>query len=139
MALSVFDDKAREPQAADLQGVLGRSGILWDRLVAHVEAEFPPLEQTWLHSGAKWGWSLRLKQKKRTVLYLTPGNRHFLVGLVLGEKAVAAAKAQPLPGPTLDLIAEAPRYPEGRGIRIEVRFKKDLEAVKALAAVKMAT
>jgi hypothetical protein len=38
----------------------------------------------------------------------------------------------------LEIIDEAPKYAEGRGVRIEVRTKKDLEAVKQLAAVKMA-
>jgi hypothetical protein len=69
---------------------------------------------------------------------MTPQKRRFLVGFALGEKAVRAAHAIPLDGSVLALIDEAPRYPEGRGVRIEVRTKKDIETVKRLAAVKMA-
>lgn len=138
MALSAFEDRSSEPQAAHLQTVLGRSGRLWGQLVAHVETEFAPAAASWNYAGAKWGWSLRLKQKKRTVLYMTPCNRHFLVGMVFGEKAVAAARSSLLPGSIMALIDEAPRYAEGRGFRVEVRLKKDLEAVKELAAIKMA-
>ena len=94
MALSAFDDRSREPQAADLKSTLGRSSTHWDSLISHVEAEYAPLDKTWNFAGVKWGWSLRLKQKKRTVLYMTPCNRHFLVGFALGEKAVAAARAR---------------------------------------------
>ena len=82
---------------------------------------------------------LRLKQKKRTVLYMTPCNRHFVVGFALGEKAVKAAHAGPLPSSILAIIDEAPRYAEGRAVRVEVKTKSDLEAVKQLAAVKMAS
>jgi hypothetical protein len=38
----------------------------------------------------------------------------------------------------LKVIDEAPKYAEGRGVRLEIRNKKDLEAVKELAAIKMA-
>ena len=138
MVLSAFDDKSEKPQAADLQGMLGRSSVHWDRLIAHIESEYAPLDKTWNFAGAKWGWSLRLKQKKRTVLYMTPCNRHFLVGLALGEKAVKAAHARPLPSSTLAIIDEAKKYAEGRGIRVEVRNTKDLAVAKDLASVKMA-
>jgi len=138
MALSAFDDKSREPQALELERALGRSSVHWEKLVTHLRAEYAPLDVTWGFAGAKWGWSLRLKQKKRTILYMTPCNRHFLVGFALGEKAAQAAHARPLPSSILAIIDEAPKYAEGRGVRIEVRTKKDLEAVKDLAAIKMA-
>ena len=138
MALSAFDNKLQEPGPADLRKTLGRSGARWDELVAYLEAEFAPLTISWGFAGAKWGWSLRLKQKKRTVLYMTPQDRQFLVGFALGEKAVQAARAIPLGEKVLALIDEAPRYAEGRGVRVEVRTEKDLETVKQLAAVKMA-
>ncbi len=139
MALSAFDDKTIEPQAADLQSMLGRSSALWDRLVADMDVEYSPVEKTWNHSGATSGWSLRLKQKKRTILYMTPCKRHFLVGMVLGEKAVEAARSSPLPASIMALIDEAARYAEGRGFRVVVKVRKDLDAIKALAAVKMAS
>ena len=139
MALSAFDDKSMKPQATELQGTLGRSSTHWDNLVAHIASEYAPLDQDWTFSGAKWGWSLRLKQKKRAVLYMTPCHRHFLVGFVLGEKAVKAAHAIPLSDSILAVIDEATKYAEGRGVRIEVRSRKDLEVAKELAAVKMAS
>ncbi len=139
MAFSAFDDKSHEPQAKELQHVLGRSRAHWDKLVAHVAAEFAPMTSTWGFAGAKWGWSLRLKQKKRTVLYMTPCHKHFVVGFALGEKAVKAAHAVPLSDAILATIDGAAKYAEGRGVRIEVRTKKDLAGVEGLAAVKMAT
>ena len=138
MAFSAFDDKAHEPEASELQETLGRAGARWDELVTYIASEYAPLTTTWGIAGAKWGWSLRLTQKKRAVLYMTPQERYFLVGFALGEKAVRAAHAIPLDKSVLILIDEAPRYAEGRGVRIEVRTKNDIETVKRLAAVKMA-
>lgn len=138
MALSAFADGSQEPRSSELQKVLGRSGARWNELVERIEAEYPPLAIDWGYAGAKWGWVLRLKQKKRTVLRMTPRERHFLVGFVLGEKAAEAARAVPLSDSVLAAIDEAPKYPEGRGVLLEVRTKKDLESVIRLARVKMA-
>ena len=91
-----------------------------------------------MFSGEKWGWSLQLKRKKRTILYMTPCKKHFLAGFALGEKAVKAAHESDLPGSVLTLIDSARKYAEGRGVRIEVRTKKDLESTQKLAAIKMA-
>ena len=138
MALSAFDDKSKQPRAVDLKKTLGPATAQWDSLIAHIVAQYSPLEETWNFSGANWGWSLRLKQKKRTVLYMTPCNGFFLVGFALGEKAVKAAHDSPLPGSILTVIDEAKKYAEGRAVRIEIKNKKDLEITKKLAAIKMA-
>lgn len=138
MALSVFDDKSTEPTPTAVRKRLGRAGTHWDALTTHLAAEYPPLEQTWNFAGAKWGWSLRSKQKKRTVLYMTPLAGRFQVGFALGEKAVRAAHEAGLPAAALSILDEARKYAEGRAVRIEVKSKKDLETVKAIAAIKMA-
>lgn len=57
---------------------------------------------------------------------------------VLGEKAAQAAHEMDLPDSVLPLIDAAPRYAEGRGIRLPVVTGDDLAAVRALAALKMA-
>ncbi|MGD2152670.1 MAG: DUF3788 domain-containing protein [Gemmatimonadales bacterium] len=138
MALSAFDDKSKAPRPAELKKTLGRTGGLWDELKDHLESEYQPLSEKWTFAGQKWGWSLQLKQKKRTILYMTPREKFFSVGFVLGERAVQAAGESGLPGSVLAMIDSARRYVEGRGVRIEVRTKKDLEVTKRLAAIKMA-
>jgi hypothetical protein len=138
MALSAFDDKAKEPTRQRLKVTLGRSSAHWDDLMAYIASEYAPLDSKWNFAGAAWGWSLRLRQKKRTVLYMTPYKKYFYVGFVLGEKAVKAARRSDLPDTVLSLIDQAKKYAEGRAIRLEVRSKKDLESVKTLADIKMA-
>lgn len=137
VALSAFDDRSKRPAASDLEASLGRTTAHWDDLIAHLAATYTPLDQSWNFAGPKWGWSLRLKQRKRTILYMTPLEGHFLVGFALGEKAVEAAHRSDLPDAVLAVIDEARRYVEGRAVRIEVRTRKDLESTKSLAAVKM--
>ena len=138
MALSAFDDKSRMPKEKELAEVLGRTSTLWEKLKTLMASQYDPLTEAWKFSGQKWGWTLQLKRKKRAVLYLTPHKGYFAVGLMLGEKAVKAAHQSDLPASVLNAINSARKYVEGRGIRIEVRSRKDLDVIEKLAAIKMA-
>jgi hypothetical protein len=139
MALSAFDDKSAPPKKAALKEMLGRSSTHWDALRTRLGKEFAPLSEEWSFGGKKWGWTLRLKHKKRAIVYMTPCRRHFLAGFALGEKAVRAAKDLEVPAPMLAAIDAAPKYAEGRGVRLEIRNKKDLEGVVTVAMAKMTT
>jgi hypothetical protein len=138
MALSALDDREAAPTPQDLARVLGKAAPVWARLKDDLAAEFPPLEEDWSFAGAKYGWSLRLKRGKRAILYMTPGRGHFLASFALGEKACAAARDAGLPAWLLALIADAPRYAEGRGVRIPVRTRREAGAVVKLAGIKLA-
>jgi len=138
MAVSAFDDKAQVPEAGQLDEVLLDAADLWKKLIDRIRSRFEPLGEDWGFSGKKWGWSLRLKCKKRTVLYMTPANGFFYVGFALGEKAVAAAHESSLPEPVLNLIDNSQKYAEGRAVRLEIRHAEDLGSVVQIAEIKMA-
>jgi hypothetical protein len=138
MALSAFADKDQPPTDASLAAMLGASAKAWGDLVAHVEGTWPPIEREWAFAGAKFGWSLRLRFKKRVVVYLTPGEGCYLVGVVLGDRAVATAREAGLPPAVRAQLDQARRYAEGTGLRLEVRRVADLKAIKTLLAAKMA-
>jgi hypothetical protein len=138
VALSAFHDRKAAPNPQDLARVLGKAAPLWVRVKDDVSVEFAPVEEDWSFAGAKYGWSLRLKRGKRVVLYMTPGMGHFLASFALGEKACTAARDAGLPPWLLALIADAPKYVEGRGVRIPVRTRREARAVVNLAGIKLA-
>jgi hypothetical protein len=76
-------------------------------------------------------------RKKRTIVWLSPCRDCFRVAFILGDKAVKAARHSGLPQRIVKLIDKAPRYPEGTGVRLEVRRSEDLASVKKLAKVKL--
>jgi len=139
MALSVFDAKEHPPQESELQAALGRSYMLWTDLLVWLDESFEPVTRTWQFNGLKWGWSLKIQRRKRAIVYLTPCKKHFLAGFALGEKAVAAAFEAGLPEEVRQLVNDAPRYGEGRGVRLPVRNRTRNAAVKTLASAKMST
>jgi hypothetical protein len=138
MALSAFDDKASPPAARALEEILGRTSRLWDQLKTELQEAYGPLIEEWRFSGKAYGWSFRLTRKKRPIVYMTPCQEYFLASFALGEKACLAAHSAKLSASVLAVIDGAPKYAEGRGVRIAVRSRQDLDSVVALAAIKIA-
>lgn len=136
MALSAFTDKTHQPTDKDLRTVLGKAYPAWVRLIELVSDRIDPISQVWGFTSASTGWGLRLKRNDRIILYLTPRDDHFLVSFALGEKAVAAARASKLPRTVLKAIESAPKYVEGRGVRLEVRQAREVSALATLAEIK---
>ncbi len=138
MALSALDNPNTAPTAKTIAKALDEAASVWVSLKDGLCREFAPLEEVWAFAGAKLGWSLRLKRGKRVIVYLTPCTGHVLASFVLGEKACAAARSERLPQPILKVIADAPKYAEGRGIRIQVRTAKEANEIRKLVAIKVA-
>jgi hypothetical protein len=134
MTPNAFIGRTLPPTDDELSTELGAARVLWDELITELALPI----QEWNSYSPKAGWSLKLKLKKRTILYLAPCHGSFRVAFVLGAKAVEAARQSKLPKAVLKIIDEAPRYPEGTGVRLEIAARKDLAAVKKLAAVKLA-
>lgn len=139
MALSVFDDKQRQPKDADLERALKGSFVFWNDLKERIASRFAPLNFEWGFSSKTTGWGLRLKHKDRTVLYMTPCEGHFLASFALGEKAVKAAHEAKLPNSVLEIIDSAKKYAEGRGVRLRVTSARDLRHVEKIAVIKMSS
>lgn len=138
MSPSAFLDRGSPPSERELEAVLGKASGLWVELRADLSSEFATLNGKWIFSGTSHGWLLQLRHKRRTVLYMVPCPGYFVASFALGEKVCQAAQGSGLPGRVLEIIQHPPKYPEGRGVRLEVRNKKDLAHVEALASIKMA-
>ena len=136
MALSAFADKAHEPTDDDLRLVLGKAHEAWSRLIELVTARIDQILPVWGFTSEVTGWGLRLKRKGRVILYMTPCKGHFLVSFALSEKAVDAARERKLSASLLKAIDTAPKYPEGRGLRLEVRQSREVSALATLAKIK---
>jgi hypothetical protein len=138
MALSAFSDRSRAPTDRDLRQVLGKAHEPWARLLAVLGEHIDPMTHEWGYAGARYGWSLRVRRKDRVIVYMTPQAGQFLASFALGEKAVAAARTARLPATVLTAIDAAPKYAEGRGVRLEIRSVRQVPSVVRLAQVKQA-
>jgi len=135
--LNAFVGKTTTPTAEEVAAAPGPAAEVWKQLVDWM-AEQEVTVQEWNSYSAKSGWAMRLKVKKRNIVYLSPCSGCFRVAFVLGDRAVAAARQSDLPKSTLKLLDEAPKYPEGTGVRLVVKAAKDLVAIRQFALIKLA-
>lgn len=136
MAVSAFADKSHKPTDRELREVLGTAYGPWGDLIAAVAGRIASISEVWGFTSRSSGWGLRLRHKERVILYMTPQAGRFLVSFALGEKAVAAARGLALPASLLESIDAAPRYAEGRGLRVEVSRRSEVPPLALLAQVK---
>jgi len=134
---NAFIGKAALPTEEELASALGPAAVDWQELVDWF-AEQKVVDQEWKSSGKKYGWYLRLKVKKRNIIYFAPCKGCFRVAFIFGDKAVAAARQSDLAESALKLLNEAPRYPEGTGLRLMVESSSDLVEIRKLALIKLA-
>jgi hypothetical protein len=138
MTPNAFIGKTAPPTEEELAAALGAAKLVWDQLLAELDRECDVMGQEWNCYSPKAGWSLRVKRKTRTIVWLGPRAGSFVAAFVLGDKAMEAARAAKLPQRVVKLMEEAPKYAEGTGIRLAIKAPKDIPAVKAIAAIKIA-
>lgn len=138
MALSSFDNKEISPNDQTLDEMLGESSGFWSSLKEQLQEKYGPLAEEWNFSGKAYGWSFRLKQAKRVLIYMTPCEGYFLASFALGERVCSVGRNTGLQPSVVELIDSAPKYAEGRGVRIPVKTKDDVDDVVKLAGAKAA-
>jgi hypothetical protein len=138
MSPNAFIGKSEQPTDGELTAALGPARATWDQLLADLDREFGVNVHEWSSYSPKAGWSLRVKRKARTIVWLGPRAGSFIAAFILGDKAMRAARAAKLPQRIVKIMDAAPKYPEGTGVRITMKTLKDLAAVKTLAAIKLA-
>ncbi len=135
---SVFTDKGKEPTSTELKKALGITYDTWQTLADFTREAYPAAKEEWNLSGEKYGWSFRISDKKRVLLYLLPRDRFFKAAFVFGQKAMDKILESDVDNSIKDELKAAKPYAEGRGIRIEVKDKSKLDSIQKLIAIKIA-
>jgi hypothetical protein len=138
MDQSVFLDKQKIPDDTDLKNSLGKTYKFWEKTREFVLQNFPDGMEEWNYPGDKYGWSFRIKDKKRAILYFLPRDGFFKVAFVFGQKATDLILASDISAAIKEELKAARVYAEGRGIRIEVLNEAIMKDVFDLIKIKLA-
>lgn len=138
MDSSVFMDKNQQPSAGDLKEALGDSHQLWMEIREKVFYKYPEGHEEWNYPGKKYGWSFRIKDKKRAIIYLLPRDQTFLAAFVFGGRAFDAILQSEVSEQIKSDLKNAKVYAEGRGIRIPVPDRSSLQDIFRLIDIKLA-
>lgn len=135
--LSIFPDKNILPTERNLKTHLGDSHKLWQQIHNFVFEQYPDGIAEWNFPGKKYGWSYRIKDKKRAIIYFLPRERYFKVAFVFGDKAVAEIMESEIADSIKNELNLARKYAEGRGIQIEIRDNTMIADIENLILIKM--
>ncbi len=137
MSSSIFSEKLVTPNDKMLSVELGETKVYYDEICRFINDEYGDFRPEWKYYNPKSGWILKLFHKKRNVLFITPCKNFFRTAFVFGDRAVDAVLISNLPNHLKQELASATKYAEGRGIRIEVRSKEDLNNILDLIKIKL--
>lgn len=138
MDTSIFAEKNKIPSDSDLTAVLGCTFSFWQQIRDYTLTKYPKAEEEWNYPGTKYGWSFRMKDKKRAILYLLPRKSYFKVAFVFGTKAYENIMNSQVSASVKQELESAKAYAEGRGIRIDVKNDLFLSDIKYLIDIKLA-
>jgi hypothetical protein len=137
MDISVFTDKENIPTQNELKVALGCNFQLWNEIRQYVLEKYQYTIEEWNFSGVKYGWSFRMKDKKRTILYFLPREKYFKIAFVFGQKASDAIMETKVAAEIKSELQLAKVYAEGRGIRLSVKDERILADIKTLIDIKL--
>jgi len=136
--MSIFPDKAVQPTDKDLRDKLGSAYTTWMKIRTLVLEQYPGGKEEWNYPGKKYGWSFRIKDKKRAIIYFLPRDRHFKVAFVFGQKATDQIMESNIDPEIKKELEQARKYAEGRGIRIDVKNEDIIPDINTLVEIKLA-
>ena len=107
MSQSIFLDKANIPGEEDVQKTLSNSYENWNVLRAFMVENYDQVSEEWNFPGKNYGWSMRIKIKKRNIIYMVPHDGYFNVAFVFGPRAYEVVLKSDLPEEIKDSLKES--------------------------------
>lgn len=134
---SIFTSKNEVPTTDSLKKALGETVEIWKTFEEFTKEHYPTAMVEWNFSSEKFGWSFRIKDHKRVILYLLPRDGYFKTAFVFGQKATEQILESTISETIKAELKAAKVYAEGRGIRIEVRDKSMVKDIQELIKIKI--
>ncbi len=136
--ISIFTDKKLKPTTKALEKALGKRISIWQTIEDFTKENNENATTEWKFSGEKFGWSYRISDKKRVLVYLLPREGFFKVAFVFGEKALEKIYNSDISESIKSELKAAKKYAEGKGIRIMVKDNTNNKDIQKLISFKIA-
>ena len=132
-------DRTLEPSNGDIITFIANTEAIttWKQLEEYLETHYDLLIET-IYYGDTYGWLVRYRKGKRTIVSLFPEKNSFSVLIVYGTKEIdtfAAQESQVLPA-VVDLVHNTKKLHDGKWLWIRVTDSTYLEDLKKLIAIK---
>lgn len=133
---SIFSDPNLVPNEFALQNALGETYKTWQQIFQFTLDLHENAQSEWKYSGKKYGWSFRISDKKRVLVYLLPRAGFFRLAMVFGNKAYELIQQSNISESIKLELAQATVNAEGRGIRLEIRDGDNWSDIQSLIQIR---
>lgn len=137
MDTSVFMDLTKIPETGELKIALGNTYRYWKEIRDFVFGRYPAAFEEWFVSVKKFGWSYRIKDKKRAIIYLSPRSDCFYITMVFGQKATDLILDSEIAESVKSDLMNSKVYMEGRVIRLTINDSFLINDIKKLVEIKL--
>ena len=135
--MRMFVEKSILPNAKALAAALGKTYAYWEEIQQTLNNRYGKLNPEWKYYGATSGWTLKMLLNGRNLFFFAPYDKCFLIAFTFGDKAVKVIEQSDLPCEIIEEIKKAKKYAEGRGLRIEVHTREQIQHILKLADIKV--
>ncbi|MGL6298371.1 MAG: DUF3788 domain-containing protein [Methanobacteriaceae archaeon] len=136
MATSIFDNKEIIPDEEDLKEVLKENMDLWNQLIKYLEEEYGPIKAEWKFYSKKAGWSYKVSNKKRNLIFLIPNDEYFIATVNMSLKVSEILLDIDLPKDIKNIITKTKAYSEGKSILINIKNNEDIKNIKTILNIR---
>ena len=137
MDTSIFMDLSKTPKNADLEMPLGKTYPIWMEISDFFLEKYTAAIEEWHVAVKKYGWSFRIKDKKRAIIYLSPRKGFFKVVMVFGQKASNQIFNAEINELIKCELMKSKVYVEGRVLSIDVLDLLYLNDIKKRVEIKL--
>jgi hypothetical protein len=119
-------ESKKRPDDSALKRSLGSTYAAYQELLTLASS----FSHEWKYYGSKHGWQLKITDRKKALLWLTPLENSFRVAFAVRETERESLLQSNLPSAAKEELMSARRYPEGYPLRITVSRETDFNAVR---------
>ncbi len=128
-----LNDPNEFPDDAVLSRQLGPAKKAWDAFITMLGNDFPQSSGEWRYYNDGKSWLFKVTQKKKTICWVAVWGTFFSAASYLSAKAEPLVRASALDNALKDgFLNDDNKF---RAIRIDVRKKSDLQAVRELLGI----
>jgi hypothetical protein len=137
MERPLLNDPKEFPADQVLARCLGPAKGAWDAFMAMLRDDYPLVAVEWRYYNDGKSWLCKVTRKTQTLAWVAAWENYFSTAFYLNARAEDLVRASSLDKALKDSFLHPDKETKFRAIRVEVRKKSDLAAVKEVLGIKL--
>jgi hypothetical protein len=137
MTQPVLTDKSKMPDDKLIFSIIGKYGVLWEKWLGRVRADFPDVQGEWRYYNDGKSWLYKMTRKAKTVVWIGVTEETFRTTFYFPDRAEPVIAGSSLPDNLKLEFKNAKKYGKTRGLTITMKTNRDVENAVELLKLKL--